>query len=132
MLIQNYEKLTLFIYKIQGSYVRLDKSLDVIVRMHRISSIGSLTKAKHKNQVQLVIDRYMEKLRREATNDDLELNTPNIHKHIDGPVMVKTMLHMLQDELDKGSKTIYPESMEARVRYQKYTIKQFWDIIVQY
>lgn len=74
----------------------------------------------------------MEQLRREATNDNLELIAQNMQKYIGGPVMVKTMLHMLEDELDKGSKTIYPKSMQARVRYQKDTIKQFGDIIAQY
>ena len=44
-------------------------------------------------------------------------------KYIGGPIMVNTMLQMLQDELDTGSRTIYPEAMEARVRYQKDTIK---------
>jgi len=43
-----------------------------------------------------------------------------MQKYIGDPVMVNTMLH---DELDKGSKTIYPEAMEARLRYQKDTIK---------
>ena len=46
--------------------------------------------------------------------------------------MVNTMLHMLQDELDTGSKTIYMDDMEARVYYQKDTVKQFGDIITQY
>ena len=48
----------------------------------------------------------MEQWRREATNDDLELSAQNMQKYIGGPVMVNTMLHMLQDKLDKGSKTI--------------------------
>ena len=47
-------------------------------------------------------------------------------------VMVNAMLHMLQDELDTGSKTIYQEAIEERVHYKKYTIGQFGDIITQY
>jgi len=31
-----------------------------------------------------------------------------------------------------GSKTIFPDAMEARVRFQKDTIKQFGDTIMQY
>ena len=90
-----------------------------MVRTHNIPSIDSLTEAKHKNQIWLEIDRYMKHL----TNDDFELSAQNMQKYIGGPVMVKTMLHMLQDEMDKGSKTIYLETMEARVCYQKDTIK---------
>ena len=46
--------------------------------------------------------------------------------------LLNTMLHMIQDESDIGSKTIYPDFMEARVHYQKDTIKQFGDIISAY
>ena len=68
-----------------------------LVRTHRILSIGSLTEAKHKNQVQLEIVGYMEKLRREVTLDDLELSEHNMQKYIGGLVMVNTMLHILQN-----------------------------------
>jgi len=75
----------------------------------------------------------MEQLRQEATNNELERSIQNMHiKYIGGPVMVNTMLQILQDELDKGSKTIYLETMEERVRYQKDTIKQYGDIIEWY
>lgn len=63
--------------------------------MSKMSSFGSLTKAKHKNQVRLEVVRYMEQLRQEATNDDLELSTKNMQKYTGGPIMVNTMLHML-------------------------------------
>lgn len=62
----------------------------------------------------------------------MELSVENMKKYIGGLVVGKTMLQKLQDELDKGSKTIYLEAMEARVRYQKDIIKQFGDIIAQY
>jgi len=39
----------------------------------------------------------------------------NMWKYIGGPIMVNTMLHMLQIELDTSSKTIYIDVMEARV-----------------
>lgn len=68
-----------------------------MVRMHRIPLIGSLSKAKHKNQFWLEIDRYMEKLRQEATGDDLEMSAQNMQKYISGPIMANTMFHMLQD-----------------------------------
>lgn len=53
-------------------------------------------------------------------------------KHTIGVVMVYIMLHMLQDEMDLGSNTIYLDAMEERVRYQEDTIKQFGDIISYY
>lgn len=46
--------------------------------------------------------------------------------------MVNTMLHMLLNELDTSSKAIYPYVMEARFCYQKDTIEQLGDIIMQY
>ena len=60
MLIQNYEYLAPFDNSIQASYARLYNSLDVMVRMNRIPSISALTEARHKNQVKLEIDEYME------------------------------------------------------------------------
>lgn len=58
------------------------------------------------------------------------MSTHSMESYIGGSVMVNTMLDMLLDELDTGSKTIYPGAMEAIVHYQKYTIKQFGDIIM--
>lgn len=95
MLIQNYDHLTPSINNIHASYVQLYNSLDVMVRKNRIPSIGSLTDAKTKNQVSLDIDEYLEKLRREATKEELELNAHNMQKYISGPVKVNTMLLML-------------------------------------
>jgi len=64
--------------------------------------------------------------------EDWELNTYTMKKYIDGLVKVNTMLHMLQNQLDTGSKTIYPDAMEARAYFQKDTIKKFWDTITKY
>lgn len=132
MLIHNYDQLAPFVNSIQASYAWLYKSLDVMVRMDRTPSIDSLIEAKHKNQVRIEIQRYMEKLRQEATRDDLGLSAHNMKKCIGCHVMVNTMMHMLQDELDTSSRTIYPEFMEARVNYQKDTIKYFEDVITHY
>lgn len=63
MQIQNYKQLTPFISSIQDSYAWLFKRLDVIVRAHRIPSIYSHIEDNEKNQVQIEIDRYVEKLR---------------------------------------------------------------------
>lgn len=61
---------------------------------------------------------------------DLELSAQNMQKYIGGPVMVKNMVHMIKNELDTGSKTIYPYAIEERVCYQKDNIKQFGGIIM--
>lgn len=94
-MIQNNKQLTSFIGSIQASYVRFYSSLDVLVRTHQIPSIGSLTKAKPKNQVLQEVKEYFEQLRQEATREDLELNAHNMQNFIGGLVKVKTMLLML-------------------------------------
>lgn len=63
MSIQYYEQLASFVYGIHDSYSWLYKSLDVMVRTHMLSSIGSLNEAKYKNRVSLEINEYMEQLR---------------------------------------------------------------------
>jgi len=89
MLIQNYEQLPPLITSIEASYARLLKSMDVIVRTHKIPSIGTLTQAIKKNQVLLDVDRYIEQLMREAICDDLQLSTDaTVHQwsnHTQGP-----------------------------------------------
>lgn len=116
MLIENYDQLSPFISSIQASYVWLYNSFDVMLRNNKIPSIGSLDDVKPKNQVRIEIDEYVEKLTWEATRENLDLNTYNMKKYIDGPIKVNTMLLMLQNEVDTGSKTIYLDAMEARIR----------------
>lgn len=55
----------------------------------------------------------------EATKNDLQLTIVNMQKYIGCPTTLGKMIHMLQDELDKGSKTIYLDTMEAGVCLQK-------------
>ena len=45
-------------------------------------SIDSLTMAREKNHVRLGIYRYMEKLRQEATSDDLDMSIENMKNYI--------------------------------------------------
>ena len=66
----------------------------------------------------------------EATREDLELNAHKMQKFIDGPIKFKTILLMLQNELHTGSKTVYPDAMEARVFFQPYPINHFWEVIM--
>ena len=60
MLIQKNKQFTSFIGNIQDSYVWLFNSLDVLVRTHQIPSVGSLTKAKPKNQVWQEVEECLE------------------------------------------------------------------------
>ena len=95
MLIQNYEKLPPLIIIIEDSYVWLYKILEVIVRTHRIPSIGTLTQTMRKKQATLQVDQYIEKLMHEANNDDLHLSIENMRKYIDGSTTLRTMLCIL-------------------------------------
>jgi len=117
MLIWNYENLPLLITSIEASYAQFFKSLHVIVRTHKIPSIGSLAQAIKKNQVLLEVDKYMEQLMRKATNNDLQLSAENMQKYISGPTTLRKMFRILQDELDKGSITICLEVKEPRIHF---------------
>lgn len=55
-----------------------------------------------------------------------------MHIYIGGPVQVWTTLIMLQKEVETGSKYLYPDAMEARVRFHLDIITQFWGVIAQY
>ena len=92
--------------------------------------MSSLTDAKPKNW--LKIDEYLWQLRQESTREDYEFNTHNMQKYISGPVKIKIMMLMIQNDLDTGSKIIYPNSMEVRFFFQKNTVKNFGDTIAQY
>ena len=52
----------------------------------------------------------------------MKLNTHNMQNYISRPFRVKTMMLMLQNELDIGSKTVYWDAMEARFCFQPDTI----------
>lgn len=77
-MIRNNEKLPPLITSIKASDAWLFRSLDVIVWMHKIPCIGSLTQSMKKNQFMLDVNKYIEQLMSEATNDDLQLITKNM------------------------------------------------------
>jgi len=52
-----------------------------------------------------------------ATNPDLSINVDNMHKYVASVVVLKEMLHMLLDELERGSQAMYLDAMEVRVRF---------------
>lgn len=52
-----------------------------------------------------------------ATSDELQLSTGNMQKYIGGPTTLRIVQHILQDEMDTGSKTTFSDAMEARVYF---------------
>ena len=42
-----------------------------------------------------------------------------MHMYVVGLVSLKTMMHMLSNELDRGAKSVYLDAMEAMVRFHK-------------
>ena len=77
----------------------------------------TLTKAKSKNQVRLELDMYVEQLMRIATNADLQMRENTMHQYVSRLPALKTKMHMLYDELDRGAKSVYPDATEARVHF---------------
>lgn len=130
--IWNYEELPPLITSIEASYARLQRSLDVMVRMYGTPSIGMFTEAKEKNQVRLELNTYFHQLMLKATSEDFQVSTDNMQIYIVVPFVLMTKLRMLQDELDKGSISVQPEAMEARVCFQKDIIKEYTDTITHY
>lgn len=92
--------------------------MDVIVDTHVIPSIGTLTKVKSKNQVWTELDMYFDDLENVATSADLEISVDTMHQYVFGLVALKTMMHMLSDELDRGARLVYLDETEARVFFQ--------------
>ena len=77
--------------------------MDVVVRTHMISSIGTLTEAKTMMRI--------------ATSANLVISADAMHQYVVGPVTLKKMMCMLSDELDRGDQAVYLNLMEARVRF---------------
>jgi len=53
-------------------------------------------------------------------------------KYIGGLATLRVVLCMLQDELDRGFRTIYLETMEPIVCFEKYVTKKYGGTIAQY
>ena len=60
----------------------------------------------------------MDELMRTATNPYLPISANIMRKYVASLAILKTMMHMLIDELDRGSREMYPDAMEARFRFQ--------------
>jgi len=55
-----------------------------------------------------------------------------MHQYVSGPDALKTMMHMLIDELDRGAKIVYLDATEARLRFQKDVTTEYTDTIMDY
>ena len=106
--------------------------MDVVVHAHTIPSIGTLTQAKTKAQVQLELDSYFDELMYIATSPDLPISTDTMHKYVASPDTLKTMMHMLSDDLDRGSRAVYPDAMKGRVKCQMDVTAEHTDTIKDY
>lgn len=106
--------------------------MDVIVQMHVIPSIGTLTEANSKNQVRLELDMYFDDLMCVATSANLEISANTMHQYVVGLDALKTMMHMLSDELDRCAKSVYLDATEARVRFQQDVTIKHIDTITNY
>ena len=99
---------------------------------HMIPSLGTLTQAKTKKQVQQELDSYFDDLMRTATNPNLLISADVMRKYVASSTTLKTMMHMLTDELDRGARAVYPDAMEARFRFQTDFTAEHTDDIKDY
>ena len=67
-----------------------------------------------------------------ATNADLQMSTNTMHRHVASLATLKTMMHMLFDELDRGAKSVYLDVMEARVIFQRDVTTNYANTITEY
>lgn len=130
--IWNYEDLSYLITSLQASHARVFKSMDVVVHTHVIPSIGKLIEVKTKAPLRLKLDSYIDKLVRIATNLDLVISADTMHKYVFGLAALKKMMHMLSNDLERGARALYPDSMKERVHFEKdvtleytYTIENY-------
>ena len=70
MIIHSKKNLASFIATTHDSYARLYNSVDFMVKSHNIPSVGSLTKAKRRNQVRQEIEEYLDQFRQISTKED--------------------------------------------------------------
>lgn len=114
------------------SYAWVFRRVDVTVRTHAIPFIGTLTTTKRNNQVRLELSMYFDELMCLATNTHLEISADTMHQYVVGPIALKTMMHMLSDELDRGAKSVYPNATEERVHFQQDVTIKHTDTITDY
>ena len=88
--------------------------MDFIVHMHAIPSIGTLTEEKSKNQVRLELKLYFKQLMCIAASANLQMSVDIMHTYVAGLVALKTMIHMLHEEMDRGARSVYLDDTKER------------------
>ena len=106
--------------------------MNIIVHPHVIPSLGTHTQVKTKKQVQQELDSYFDELMRTATSPKFPISASIMHKYVAGPATLKTMMHILIDELDRGARAVYPYAMEARFKFQRDVTAEHTDTIKDY
>ncbi len=75
---------------------------------------------------------YFDELMRIATSPNLVISVDTMHQYVPGLTTLKTMMHMLLDELDKGARAVYLDFMEERVHFHKYVALEYTNNITSY
>jgi len=78
------------------------------------------------------MDSYFDELMRIATSTDLAISADTMHQYVASIATLKTMMCMLSDELDRGSKVVYLYATKARVRLRKDVTIEYTDTIADY
>lgn len=108
------------------SHAREFSSMHVIVRTHPIPPIYYIDRDEDKKQVQLELNIYFEKLTWPTTSTCLEITIDTMHQHVVSPVTPRMTMCMLSDELYGGDIAVYPDAVEARVRFSKMSPLSAW------
>ena len=80
----------------QASHAWVFRSIDAFVHAHVIPSIGTLTQAKIKAHVRLVLDSYLDDLMCIATNVELVISENTMHQYVVGMSALKKMMHAIR------------------------------------
>ncbi len=73
---------------------------------------------------------YFNKLMCMVTSTHLEISIDTIHQYVASLATLKTMMHMLSDELDRGAISMYLDATKARVHFQQDVSFEWVDIIM--
>jgi len=130
--IKNYEELPQLNTSLQASRAQVFRSMDAIVCMHAIQSVGTLIEVNKKNQVRLEMDMHFDQLICIATSVDWQMSIGVMQQYVARPDTPNTMMHMLFDELDRCSKSVHLSAMEARVCFQKDVTIEYRDTTTDY
>jgi len=101
------------------SHAREFSSMHVIVHTHAITPIWHTHWGEDKNQVQLELNMYFDKLMHMAMSTCLESSIDTMHQNIVDLVIPRTTMHMLVDELGREAISVHPDAMKVRVCFSK-------------